>query len=178
MIQTGRITGREVKKNRDGTKNVLLLQVEISDPDDMQTVELVTQAGEDTNPPDDSKIIILPVGRAWKTAIAVDDGIEPSMQPGEKKLYSIDGGAISAFVDFLNTGILQLNGDADFAVRFSELETAFNELKTDFNDFITNTYNLHNHPTAPVGPVSTPSVTGTESTADISGAKIDEIKVP
>jgi hypothetical protein len=66
-----------------------------------------------------------------------------------------------------------MNGDTDFAVRYSELESAFNQLKQDLNAFIL-VYNTHSH-SAFGGP---PSATGLDSAADISGAKIEEIKVP
>ena len=67
-------------------------------------------------------------------------------------------------------GEIILNQGSDFAVRFSALETAFNQLKSD--------YDAHTHPyvDTPIGP-STTSATA-PSTADISGAKIEEIMVP
>ena len=177
MIRTGKITGSEIKKNRDGAGNRRLLQVEISDPDDIQTVELMSSAGEDVNPPVGNRVLIVDVGAAYKIAIAADDGIEPSIDEGEKKLYSINGVSISAFINLLNTGILELNGNADFAVRFNAMKTAFDEMKTDLNNFIT-VYNGHSHATAPAGPISGPSAAGSASAADMSDAKIDEIKVP
>lgn len=177
MIRTGTVTGSEVKKNRDGAGNRRLLQVEISDPDDIQTVEMMSAAGEDVNPPVGNRVLIIDVGAAYKIAIAADDGIEPSMDEGEKKIYSIDGGSISAFINLLNTGILELNGNNDFAVRFNALQAAFDELVTDFNNLVT-IHDTHKHPTAAIGLPSLPDLTGTASSADVSGAKINEIKVP
>jgi len=177
-MTTGVIKGFEIKKNRDGAGDRVILQVEITDSDDVQSVELMAQSGEDNVPPVDSRVLITSVGPAYKIGIAADDGITPSMAEGEKKIYSINSGDIAAFINLLSTGTIEINGNTDFAVRFGALETAFNELKTDFNNFVSTTYNLHNHPTAPTGPISTPSVTGSSSSADISGAKIDEIKVP
>lgn len=43
--------------------------------------------------------------------------------------------------------------------------TQLNQLRTDHNTFVTTIYNLHNHPTAAIGPVSVPSVVGTSTTA-------------
>jgi len=167
MIRIGIVTGREVKKNRDGQNDRLMLQVEISDPDDIQTVELMNPAGEDNNPPDGSKILILDLGNAYKVAVATDDGIAPS---GKRRIYStLSFGVIAAFINLLTNGDLELNGNADFAVRFTELETAFNELRDD--------YNLHKHGGVDTG-AGTSGITDTISVADISGAKIDEIKVP
>lgn len=176
MIRTGIVTGREFKKNRDSGNLRLLLQVQITDADDVHTVEYMSPPGEDSNPPDGAKVLIADVGRAYKIATAADDNIEPSTAEGEKKLYSISDGAIAAFINFLGSGIIEINGNNDFAVRYNELETGFNQLKTDFNNFVT-TYNTHSHATAPTGPVSPPSATGSSSSADISAAKVEEVKL-
>lgn len=80
--------------------------------------------------------------------------------------------------------VLELQGNADFAVAYTDLKLAFDQLKTDLNALIT-AYNAHIHvTTATIGPgpalgVISPTVsTGTPSTADMSGAKISDIKVP
>ncbi len=181
MIRTGKVTGREVSTNRDGQKTVLNLQVEITSPEDIQTVELMQPAGEDTNPPDGSKVIILSAGSAWKIAVAVDDGIEPEMQPGEKKVYSVSEGAIQAFINFLVSGNIEINGNADFAVRYTKLETAFNTLKSEF-DTLVQTFNTHTHVYNPGpgsgAPTAVPAALGQPSQADISPAKVDTVKLP
>lgn len=185
-MQTGRVIGREIKKNRDGTKTSLLLQVEISSPDDIQTVELISQDGEDTNPVDNSRVVIIPIGQAYKIAVAINDGIapDPTLLPGEKKVYSSDGGVIKAFIQWLKTGalilsgtilqilgstsieltapIIEINGAADFAV-------AFNALKTQFDQFVSD-YNNHTHTPGP-GPNPT-------TAADITPAKVASVKFP
>lgn len=162
----GTVTGFKIGKNRNGTKDVLLLQVRITEDDDIQTVEYMSAAGDDSVPPIGSRVTVLQAGSAWKIAIASQDGIAPSMGEGERKIYSSDGTTIAAFINWLADGTLEINGNADFAVRFNALETGFNQLKTD--------YNAHTHPTAPAGPVSVPSII---STASISGAKVDEVKI-
>ena len=177
-MQSGTVKSFEVKKNRDGSKKVRLLSVQMTDRDDVQTVEHMTEAGEDTNPPKDSKVVVLSIGSAWKIAISCDDGIEPEVEEGEKKIYSLDGGTIQAYIHLKKNGDIVLNGDSDNAVRYSKLEEAFNALRDDFNNFITTTFNLHMHPTAALGAASIPTLTGSSSTADITPAKIDEIQVP
>lgn len=186
-MQTGRVVGREIKKNRDGTKVSLLLQVEMSSPDDIQTVELISQDGEDTNPVDNSRVVIIPIGQAFKIAIAVDDNIppDPTQVPGEKKIYSSDGGAIKAFIQWLKTGamiisgtvmqmlgstsieltapVIEINGNADFAVAFNDLKTQFDIFKAD--------YNVHVHPPGAVPPSPT-------TAADITPAKVSTVKLP
>ena len=61
-------------------------------------------------------------GEAFKVAIGVQDGVVPSVDPGEKLLYSLDsGGTIAAFIKFLSSGILEVNGNSDFATNRSKL---------------------------------------------------------
>ena len=89
----GNVTGHEIGKNKDGEKNVLILQVQLSDADDVQTVQMFSQAGEDTNPATGSQVIVIPINKSWKIGIASSDGIEPSTEPGEKEIYSTDSTA-------------------------------------------------------------------------------------
>lgn len=75
-------------------------------------------------------------------------------------------------------GNIEINGSADFAVAYTDLKTAFDTLKNDFNTFVSTIYNLHNHPTAAVGPVSVPSVIGTTTAADMTAAQVATVKLP
>ena len=162
----GTVTGFEIGKNRDASQDVLLLQVQISEPDDVQTVEYMSAAGDDSVPPIGSRVTILQAGSAWKIAIASQDSIVPSMDEGERKIYSSKDGAIKAFINWLSTGILELNGNNDFAVRFNALDAQITVLNSK--------YDAHFHP----DPVS--GVTGPPTVAlglDISGAKVDEVKI-
>lgn len=77
-----------------------------------------------------------------------------------------------------STGELIIYDGEDYAVKYNELETAFNQLKDDFDNFVTLTYNVHQHPTAAVGAPSNPSVTGSSSTADVSPAKVEKVRLP
>lgn len=147
-----------------------------------------------------SKVIVIEIEPSWKIAIACDDNIVPEMLPGEKKLYSLDAdGLIVAFMKFLLTGNIEingtsvqidgstdihLNGSADFAVAYTDLKTAFDQLKTDFDNLVT-LYNAHIHiTTATVGASATPGIiaptvsTGSPTTADMAGAKVDTVKLP
>ena len=97
---------------------------------------------------------------------------------GETRLFSTDEqGGLQTYIWLKNDATIEIGGGTDNMVRFSELETAFNQLKQDFNTFVTATYNTHTHiSAAPASPTATPLPVGTSSSADISGAKIDEIK--
>lgn len=193
MAMIGRVTGRQITTNRDGVKQSMMLQVEITDPEDIQTVELISQDGEDTNPPDGSKVVIVSVGSAYKIAIAINDGIAPdvTLLPGEKKIYSSDGGAIKAFIKWLKTGVMilsgtllqilgstkieitapviEINGSADFAVSFNDLKTGFVALQAEFD--------AHIHTGGLPGPLLT-GVPTAPSVATIDPAKVPTVKLP
>lgn len=97
---------------------------------------------------------------------------------GENRLFSTDeNGVLSTFIWLKNDGTMEVGGDTDFMVRFSELETGFNQLKSDLNSLIS-TFNTHVHPGVTVGAASTliTVTVETPSNADISNAKIQEIK--
>lgn len=100
--------------------------------------------------------------------------------PGETRIFSTDdSGELKFFLHLKNNGTAEFGGDSKNMVRFQELEQAFDELKMDFNNLV-NVFNTHTHPTAPTGPISIPSpgpgFPVSVSSADISGAKIEEIK--
>lgn len=104
---------------------------------------------------------------------------------GEVRLFSTDSsGTLKAYVWLKNNGTLELLGNTDNAVRYSKLELAFNQLKSDFNALVT-AYNSHVHVIVNAVPLATPPgvvtstatvTTGTPSSADITPAKINEIK--
>lgn len=97
---------------------------------------------------------------------------------GELRMYSTDSDGVEQnYIYLKNDGDIEVGGNADNMVRFSQLESAFNQLKGDLNSFIT-VFNTHVHSGVTTGPGSTGSspTPGTSSAADISGAKIDEVK--
>jgi hypothetical protein len=206
-MPVGEVTNREVRPNRDGVDNKLLLTAVISDPNDKQTVELFTQSGQKYNPPDGAKLFVVESGKSWKIAVACDDGVAPNpdMAQGDSELYSIANGerkakiylAADGKIEFENDNCkiaidndgkieidfsseLVVNSGTDNAVRFSDLKAGFDQLKTDLNAFIQK-YGPHTH----TGGVAAGGLTGSpnppiplDSTATIDAAKIDEIKVP
>jgi len=137
---------------------------------------LFSSSGDDSPPlPEDRVFIIEKEGTGRYCIIGVlvqSQGAEP----GEKKLFSRDeNGELKSLIYLKKDGIIELNGNADFAVRFSELESGFNQLKSDHNNFL-----LHVHSGVTTGPgVSGPATPpATQSTASVAGSKIEDIKVP
>lgn len=170
MVNTGTVTGRTVTTNRDGTTQRLMLQVQMSDPDDIQTVEYVPMPGTDDNPINGTKVFIIDVGPGYLIAIGADDGVDPWGDTGDKRLYSVDDlGVVQAFIKLLKSGIIEVNGNADFAVRFNELQSKLTALESQLK--------THVHPGVTAGGAST-AASVTAFDIDISSAKVNEVKLP
>lgn len=118
----GRVTGFEIGQNQDGDEDVLLLQVEMTESDDVQTVELFNPGGRDYNPTTNSQVIVLPISDALQIAVAVSDGITPESEPGEVEIYSADsyGGSKKAKIKWLVDGTLKLNEGVKAAARVND----------------------------------------------------------
>lgn len=134
MAAIGEITGQEIKENRDGAADVRLLQVRMSNDSDIQTVQYMPMSGDDSPPKNGDLVVVLSIGTAFQVAIGLQDSVPPSMPEGEKRVYSRDsGGNIAAFIDLLASGDLELNGNANTAVRFADLNTQLQSLVTAIN---------------------------------------------
>ena len=134
MAAIGEVTGQEIRENRDGAADVRLLQVRMSNDSDIQTVQYMPMAGDDSPPQIGDTVVIIGIGTAFQVAIGLQDSVVPSMPEGEKKIYSRDsGGSIAAFINLLADGNLELNGSADSAVRFAILDTQLQALVTAIN---------------------------------------------
>lgn len=103
-------------------------------------------------------------------------------ESGEVCVYSTDDdGNYKIGIIIRKNGTIEFGGDDGNLTRYQELESAFNELKGDFNDLVSK-YNTHIHVTTATigtggpGVISPTTSTETQSTADISGAKIDRLK--
>lgn len=137
MVDIGTVTGLDIRKNRDGGADVRLLQVQMVG-DDVQTVQYMPMAGDDSPPQVGDKVAIIPIGPAFQVAVGVQDSVTPSAAAGERLLYSRDAsGALIASVHLKKNGailisnalasvVLNANGSIDIA---GVLGTG--ELKTD-----------------------------------------------
>lgn len=148
---TGKVTGSSIGKNKAGTEEVRLLQVQISDVDDVQTIEHFSQSGEDTAPAVGDKVIVEKVGTSYKIAGNTKDLITPTAAEGEKKIYSQAGGTIKASVFLKADGSLDIeaikssvkhkaDGSIDVLIDSAGKITIGNgtdELLNLFNDFLT-----------------------------------------
>lgn len=117
----GKVTNREVTVSRESDGPVLLLQVELTNERDVQDVELIKHAGVDFNPPDGSFVVVIPLANAFKVAVAVDDGIESEVDPGEYEIYSSKSGLKKAKTRW-NTDGEVIHNDGDRLVARKEDE--------------------------------------------------------
>jgi phage gp45-like len=182
MIRTGKVIGNTIGPNSGGDTDVRLLIVELSDGDDIQTVEYYDDGGRDYLPPDGAEVVVLDISPSHRVAVAVDDLQDSTVLKGELELYSLDaaGTTKAAKIKLDQAGVITVGDGTDFAVRFSVLEAEFNKLVGDLNALV-GIYNGHTH-VAPAGGGDTAAPVAPDlaldSEAEISGAKIDEIKVP
>ena len=110
MIRIGKIVGTNIDKVRNGNKKARLLQIVFSGGgQDVKTVQHMTQAGIDANPPiGDTVSLELESGEGMRFAVATEDFIEHKAAAGEYEIYSSNGTAKTARVKAKNNGKLYL----------------------------------------------------------------------
>lgn len=165
MIQTGIVTGSKYEKNRDGTRKVLMLQVQLTSKDDIQSVEFLQGANDRFRPDTGVKVLVIQNGPAYKIAIACDDLSLVQVQAGERAIASVVDGDVKSSVLCKNDGNLVLNEGADYGVRFTALQTALDALVLQLQS--------HIHPLS----TGTSSPSATLFSADISASKVDMVRL-
>jgi hypothetical protein len=147
-------------------------------PSDVQTSLEVSAAGVDSNPVKGMVALYAATSKKGKTVIIGYIKKDQLADVGELRLFSTNAqGAQKTYLWLKNDGNMEVGGDDDNLVRYSELKKAFDELKGDVNGLIQK-FNTHVHPGVTSG-LSSTLITVTladPSTADVSGAKIDKIK--
>ena len=144
----------------------------------VKTADVVGPFGEDSHPLKDMIAVYAGTAEVGDNVIIGYFNENQLAAEGEKRMFSLKpDGTLSFAIHLKNDGTCKIGGDADNAVRYSALETAFNKLKTDLNNFITS-YNTHIHTDSVFGPTTATPAQATPSSADITPAKINEIKTP
>jgi hypothetical protein len=152
-------------KNRSNIVKVLRLG-----GSDVQTGYNIQPFGIDGNIPAGYRAIFAYTGNRGDKIIIGIINTKALAQVGELRLHSEKSDGSEAIAIYLkNDGTCEMGGASDNLVRYSKLEEAFNELKGKFNTFA-ESY-------SPGGPSTQGLPASIEpSNADISGAKINEIK--
>jgi phage gp45-like len=87
-VEFAEVTLLDRGENRDDDGEKTMLQVVITEREDVQDVELINQPGEDSAPLNGTMVLILEIDPAFKVAIAADDGIDKTAEQGEREIYS------------------------------------------------------------------------------------------
>ena len=152
-----------------------VLATSVTDSDVDQESEVFAAHGIVSRPSKATRGIRIRLGNLGIVIAAYTYGVDPPANPGAVKVYSTDEDGTehgSHLID--DDGTHVFNGGEDWAVRYSALESAFNQLKSDFDTFAS----THTHPGVTPGSSSTGTAVATPSTADITGAKVEEILIP
>lgn len=163
----GKVTNLQIKKNKDGKQDVLMLQLQITESRDVQAIQL-EQSGFEIVPEIGDLIVIYKVNDSFKLGSIYQNGIvpDPSLKQGETKIYAKQNGSVKSFIRCRVNGEIELNGDTDWACRFSALEAMVSDLNSKFSS--------HIHPSG------TPN-TGAPTQAldlDPSGIKVLTVRLP
>jgi hypothetical protein len=164
-VAIGIVTGRRISKNRDGDKDVLILQVSLIDGEDTRSIEIFSSA--DFNPANGTRVYICDVSDSYQVAVATSDGLAPEVEPGEVEIYSTDNPvtAKQARIYLNKDGEIILNQGTKSAVSYGELLTGLqNELSTINQNFQTIASSLG---------ITLPTVT-----LNISSAEVKKVKLP
>lgn len=167
---TGKVNGTRTVDGYRLVKGIFL------GPDDVREIVEASPFGIDSNPVKGTIGVALDTSVADEPLMVGYVGQVRKADVGEIRIFSSDKSGVESFSAHLkNDGTCSLGGEEDNMVRYSKLEKAFNDLKADFNALVS-MFNSHVHASAPNGPPTPPGSQATASAADISPAKINEIK--
>ncbi len=150
---------------------------------DIQTPVQASSFGSDSNPPANLRAVYMRTGTKGDTVIVGYINVDQIAEVGENRMFSTDAEGNLVFeARMRNDGTFEIGGSVDNLIRFAKMQSAFDELRADLNAHIA-AYNSHIHiTTATVGGTAVPGIiaptvsAATPSAADMTDAKIDELK--
>ena len=159
--------------------------------------ELYSTFGVLSRPIKDTKGVVIDLGGTKIITATHNYKLERDMETGETVIYSLnDDGEIESEIYLKKDKTIEIKGEIVFlpgndnAMRFTPMQIAFNQLKTELNAAIVIInarvafYAAHTHqiiaplPNTPTSPPSNVFPPAIPATADMSAAKVEEIKVP
>lgn len=127
---------------------------------------LFSSSGDDSPPLPEDRVLIVKKEGSGEYAIVGVLCKSQGAEPGEKKLYSRDeNGNLKGLIYIMKDGIIELNGNADFAVKFNSLDTGLQAFITDLNLKLTAAF-------AAV-PYTWPG-----TSLNVDSSRVDEVKLP
>ena len=168
--------GRAILKAATNTTKTATIQVTGLKGETISGIEYFSPYGFEGMPSaGQAAIVFINGNRDQGIALALHDReTRPkTLEPDETELWS----KFNNYVKCNKSGEVEINGKTDYAVAYTDLKAAFDKLVSDFNALVT-AYNSHTHPTAAPGAPSVGSAPGTSSAADMSGAKVEKVRLP
>ncbi len=178
----------------DDTQNYLTAMIKFLNS--TQKAQILTPYGFCCNPPDNSLAISLNIqGIASNKVCFVDDpkNRKKNLSKGEVAIVNYSTNACvyikedetidietpsGSKITMQSDGTIELNGDSDFITAFTDMKAAFDQMRTELNTALT-LLTGHTHGGVASGSgTSGPGPTLVNSTADMSSAKVDSVKVP
>ena len=151
------------------------IQTEIY-PNYIKSSRQVLPPGIDAVPIEGDQGIIIVLDESMGKTVAIGVYPDPQAESGEVRIYSRDdNGALQAYSLHKKDGVLELNGNADFAVAFNDLKAEFNKLNSEYNKLVSRMLAWTPVPTDGGTALKT-AITVPPSVA-VSGSNIDNVKV-
>lgn len=137
----------------------------------LKTADEIAPFGVDSQPLENMTAVYCDTATDGDKVIIGYINLKQEAAAGEFRLYSLkEDKSLAAYVWAKNTGDLELNGKEDFAVRFNALEQALQQQDAAVNAELTK---IATGISAAGG-----SYVPTEIQTDISGAKVETVKLP
>jgi len=135
-------------------------------------------SGDDSPPLPEDRVLIVEKTGSGSYVVCGTLSVSQGANPGEKVLYSRDSsGTVKSTIKLLSTGIIEINGNADFAVAFNDLKLAIDNLVISINSAIAGSIIGHTH--VETGATTLPGVgTAPSVTVNITAAKVSGVKLP
>lgn len=157
--------------------NKTLIQANRYGNSDIVEFEEATPFGFGGNPPKGTPLVSVKTDRGNYVIGALT--AKKKIEAGESIQFAMDkdGKEIVSHVITLNDGTVHVNGDDDHAVKYSKLEDWANDLQSKFNDLVKQFNTLLGSASAAGIPVVSGAIPATPSTAQISPAKSNKVKL-
>ena len=122
--------------------------------------------GVQYRPPDNSDTFYSRISEAFKIVLGINDKVPKveTLGKGERIAYASDSGNIVCSVYYKNDGIIEVNGNSDFAVSYTDLNAQLQLLVSAIN--------------AALGTKANGSGTPGTLTLDLTAAKVNTVKLP
>ena len=168
------ILGNYISSVIESTKRIV--KIYAFGKSDVRTATQYTPAGIDSSPIEGMKAIYAKTSRSTEPVVVGYLNIS-EVEDGEIQIFSFNSDGKKAYVKCNLNDEVEINGNDDYATAFNDMKDAFDELKGDLNTFITTKYNLHTHAFTG-GTTAVTTSLGSSSSADMSSAKVETVRLP